>query len=312
MKVYIENYKGHISFTRMLPYWKKMGHKFFTNPHGCDVQFGNVRFESDTDLPKCLRIDGIYYDIDTNYNARNDFMNKPHSTADAVIYQSDYSRRLIERYLKKRKPSTIYRVIHNGIEKAWCGKPVQHDGVNIIVLSKWRRHKRLKEIIELFLEFRKEYESRLHILGMLHDNIPVKDKNIIYYGMVSRDEVGRVFRESDFSIHLSKRDSCPNSVVESIGAGVPVITTNNCGGATEICKITPGCIVVDGDGDYDNDYAPCAYYKDPWNALLPDVFSGVLSAMKKLTEEKTRVELPKELSAEYTAEQYIKVLEAIK
>lgn len=314
MKIFLDNFENHITLKRILPYWEKMGHKVFSeSARGCDVHLANVLITRYSTLPTCLRLDSIYYDSDTNYKNSNEFLSRAHSTADAIIYQSEYSRRFIEGYLKQRKSSSIYKVIYNGVDKDWCGTPEEHNEPNIILLSKWRRHKRLKEIIELFLDFHNEYpNSYLHILGMLYSNITVKNKNIIYYGMVNRDKIASIFQKSDFSIHLSKRDSCPNSVVEAIGAGVPVITTNNCGGATEMCRITRGCIVVDGDGDYDNDFSPCAYYKDPWNALSPGVFSGVLSAMRKLTEEKTRVEQPKELSAEYQAEQYIKVLEAIK
>lgn len=314
MKIFTENYNRHVTFMRMAPYWKKMGHKVVSDSlRECDVQLGNVRFEVESNLPKCLRLDGVYYDTDTDYMSRNATMNTSHSTADALIYQSDYSMRLVQKYLKTRKSSSIYEVIYNGIDKGWCGEPEGHNNINIVILCKWRRHKRLKEKIDLFLEFNKEYnDSRLHVLGLLHDHLPIKNKNITYYGMVNRDKVASVLRMSDFSLHLSKRDSCPNSVVEAISAGLPVITTNNCGGATEMCRLIPGCIIVDGDGDYDNDYSPCAYYKDPWNALPSDVFSGILSAMKKLAEEKTRVELPEVLTAQYMAEQYIKVLEAIK
>ena len=75
-----------------------------------------------------------------------------------------------------------------------------------------------------------------------------------------------VFRLSDVSIQLSKKDSCPNSVVETIGAGIPTITTNTCGGATEMCNLTAGCMVVDGDGLYE-DTEPCKPYSDSYNIV---------------------------------------------
>lgn len=312
MRVLLYNASGHITIERMLPYWKDMGHQVTSSiDDKCNVNLAYVNFGSRTNLPKVLRLDGIYYDSDTNYNDRNKSISDSHSMADAVIYQSDYSRLLIEKYLKNRKKGAFYDVIYNGINPGWAGEPIEHDGINITVTSKWRRHKRLKEIIELFFEFHSSFpNSKLHIFGLLHDNQPVRNKHVIYYGMQPRNNMLKVIRMTDFSLHLSKRDSCPNSVVEYIGAGIPTITTNNCGGSTEICSLTPGCVVIDGDGDY-NDLSPVPHYRDKWNALPPEVSSGILSAMKKLAEDRTRVELPTVLTAKYMAERYIKVMEGL-
>jgi glycosyltransferase involved in cell wall biosynthesis len=312
MKIYLDNALGHITIARMLPYWMKMGHSITSSPSDIfDVQLSYVKI-SGRRKPTTLRLDGIYYDSDTNYQSRNSEINTSHSIADAVIYQSEYSRILIEKYIKPRKPTALYEVIYNGINDDWCSPPEPHDGINITLISKFRRHKRLKEMVELFVEFHKEYDkSYLHIFGEPHANRPVKHSNITYYGMVDRIKMLKILSRTDFSIHLSKRDSCPNSVVECIGAGIPVITTNNCGGATEICRMTPGCIVVDGDGDY-NDLSPVPHYRDDWNILSPQLFSDILSAMRSLAVNKTRVVLPDQLHASYMAKEYIKIMEALK
>ena len=294
----------------MQPYWEAARHILSDTPKGCDVQLSLIRIEKNNRLPIVLRIDGIYYDLDTNYKARNASISISNSAADGVVYQSNYSKELCDRFLSPRKKGSIYKVVYNGIDPVWSGERKGHDGINVVVISKWRRLKRLKEIIDLFLEFLKIVpDSTLHVLGKLHDNKPVKHTKIIYYGMVDRSVVGNILTTADFSLHLCKRDSCPNSVVETISAGVPVITTNKCGGATEVCSMTEGCIVC--DGDFDNDFKPEYPYRDSYNILTPELYNNLLQSMLTISKDKRSVKLPKQLTAKYMAESYIDVMKQV-
>jgi glycosyltransferase involved in cell wall biosynthesis len=276
-----------------------------------DVQLCGVRIGIHSKLPKVLRLDGIHYNSAEDYNARNMEISKSHQIADGIIYQSNYSKTLIEYLLIPRRIKAKYSVIYNGIERNWCGDYIEHEGINIVVTGKHRRHKRLKEIIDLFLTYNKVFpDSNLHIFGRLHDNKEIRHKNIKYYGHVDRKHMIEIFKRADFALHLSKRDSCPNSVVEYIGAGIPVITTNNCGGSTEMCYVTSGCAIVQGDGSYD-DVTPVPHYKESWNVLSDVVKRDLLLEMFKLTENKKRVFLPEILTAEHQAMEYIKILESV-
>ena len=310
MKIFLDNYDGHITLKRMLPYWQKMGVSVSTDPKESQVHLANVRFSIRTSLPKALRLDSIYYDSATNYNDRNKEISTSHSKADGIIYQSLYSKRLIESYLTPRKKDAKWSVIYNGIEPDWCGNFIPHKGINITIIGKHRRHKRLKEIIEIFIEFLKSYsDTNLHIFGRLHDNKEVCHSRIKYYGHVDREKMFEQLRKTDMSLHLSKRDCAPNSVVEYLSAGIPVITTNNCGGATEMCHI-PGCIIVDGDGSYD-DLAPVSHYGEQWNVLPDQVFKDIVNAMCLIAEDKRRVVLPDKLHIEHMAESYVKLMKEI-
>lgn len=308
MNIFLDNGEGHILIKRISSHIAP--NKFYTNPSGCNVQLSFVRMGWKGKIPVVGRIDGIIYDASTNWQARNEGISQMHQTADAIIYQSDYSRRLCESLLRKRNLHAKVAVIHNGIEPNWCGLPVEHEGINITVLGKHRRHKRLKEIIELFLMYHSNVtNSHLHIFGKLHDNVPVKHPNIHYYGMVERERMFEVLRVTDFSLHLSKRDSCPNSVLECLSAGIPVITTNKCGGATEMCNLTPGCIVA--NGDFDNDMAPEYPYRDSFNVITPELRINVLEAMMDMTINKRRVLLPPTLHSSYVADKYMEVLQSV-
>ena len=145
MKLYLENFNGHIAYKRMMLYWKKMG-IVISNINDCDIQLANVRA---INLKKktVQRLDGIYYDSDTPYNDRNSAISNTHVNASGVIYQSQYCKDAGEYYLGKRKGPNA--VIYNGIEPGWCGEHKRSKHPIIVVSAKWRRHKRLPEILKL-------------------------------------------------------------------------------------------------------------------------------------------------------------------
>ena len=312
MKIYIDTGKDHVLIRRMLRIWKKLGNSL-SNPGDADILLCNIRLANKKlRLPKVQRLDGIYYDKATDYNSRNSVISLTHAIVDGNIYQSYSCKLQAERYLASRKKSSMgCRIIYNGIEENWCGKHEDRDNFHIVVAAKWRRHKRLKEIIDIFLEFLKRApNSYLHILGDIVQNKPVKNKHIGYYGHLNYTEMAKVFKISNCSIHLSKRDACPNSVVEAIGAGIPVITSTVCGGATEMCELTKGCIIVDGDTDLNN-YAPAYPYTDKHNIISKELTENIVNEIYNIYVNRPRVKIPKVLTIDYCAKAYINFLKAI-
>jgi len=269
-----------------------------------------VKFRKKIGVPIVLRLDGVYYDKANRFRGHNSLLSKSHANANAIIYQSKFSKRMCEKYLARRKNNAIFDIIYNGIEKNWCGPHIKHDGINIIISAKWRRHKRLKETIDIFLKYLHYFpDAKLHILGRLHDNRRIKHPSIIYYGMINHEKMAKIYRSGDIFIHLSKKDSCPNAVVEAIGAGLPVITTNACGGSSEMCKITDGCIICKGD---ENSLQTCYPYSESYNVLSGRLEKSLIKAMVDISIDKRRVELPGELNIKTTAKKYSKIMEAVK
>ncbi len=312
MKIYLEdNARGHVVIKRMSPVWEGDGHALRRKPKGCEVQLSFVRIhEKKTKLPKVLRIDGVYYDLDEDYDARNQAIGTACARADGVIYQSMMAREMSRSYLRSQKDGSISAIIYNGIERNWCGEHIRHKKFNIMVSAKWRRHKRLAETIDIFLRCLPSMPgARLHVFGMLYGNRKVKHPNIRYYGMVGHKTLMKsIFIRSDLSIHLSKKDCCPNSVVEAIGAGIPVITTNACGGAAEMCRMTPGCVVCGGDKE---SYDPCYPYRDDYNSMNKSLRKGLIRSILQVYGDRRRVEQPRELSIEHMAERYMDMMRRV-
>lgn len=295
------------AIVRMIPIWKKLGHSIVKNYKSANVQLSIIKIKTKNDLPKVLRLDGVYYDKDDNYIKRNAEIGTSHKIADAVIYQSNLSKLMCEKYLIPRK-TEIVDVIYNGIE-SW-NNPLTHGDINIMACAKWRRHKRLPEIVDIFKKFQKFVEdSKLHIIGpMVKGCSKIEHRDIIYYDKIDENKMKEIYRIGDIFLHLSKKDSCPSTVVESISAGIPVIATNFCGGATEMCKLTDNCFIVNGDSE---SLEPDYIYRNNYNKISDKMQLDVVEIMIKIYKNKLRTNLPKELTIEYTAKKYIDIMRKV-
>jgi glycosyltransferase involved in cell wall biosynthesis len=310
-KIYMDTGLSHILTRRMIPYWLQQNWRVTDNPSEAKVQLSFVRFSNITPLPKILRLDSVYYNTDIDYKSMNYDISQSHAIADGIVYQSDFSEYMVPSYLTERKPTSKTKVIYNGIERGWAGDHIEDKKFHIVVSAIWRRHKRLKEIIQIFLEFVKSHNTMLHILGSLEreDNV-YQHPQICYYKHVDYNKMASIFQKAHVSLHLSKRDSCPNTVIEAIGAGIPVITTNSCGGATDMAGMTNGCIICNGDDNY-YDIGPAPHYRDEYNVLQKNIKVNILNALEEVYKDRRRVVLPEKLTIENVSNQYIKFMKEV-
>lgn len=313
MNIFIDGSK-RAAIKRLIPAWKKMGHKVVGSPKEADVQLSVVRIRHKTGIPVVLRIDGVYYDKGRKYKRANSALSRSHRQANAIIYQSNCSKMMCEMYLSKRT-TEIFKVIHNGIDPTGWNNPKKHKHINVMSCSKWRRPKRLPEMIQVFNDFLKYYpNATLHIIGKFKKGgRKLPHPKVVYHGLVDFTKMIEIYKAGDVYLHLCKRDSCPSTVTEAIAAGIPVITTNACGGATEMCNLTEGCEVVEGESE---SLEPVFVYKSRNNNFYnfpKHVRKKIMTQMVKIVREKRRVVLPEKLTIKYVAAQYIDVMkEAIK
>lgn len=315
MKIFLDNCINHIAIQRMLPYWKSLGCKWSETTNKCVVQLSCIKVYRKTGLPLVFRVDGVYYDRATDYKKRNEKLNVGHSAADAVIYQSNFGMRMCEEYLTPRKgysgERSLAYIIHNGIDWEWCGPHTADGYFNIIVVAKWRRHKRLIEILKIFEMYKPlNPDARLHVIGDTGNNKIIHDPDIFYYGHLDNEQMKPIFAKGDASIHLSKKDCCPNTVVETIGGGIPVITTTACGGTAELCKLTGGCAIVTSEFEKDS-VEPCFNYSDEYNEVHYDVETVIIKVLHTVYKMDIRAVQPKELEAQHMANKYIEVFKEV-
>ena len=215
-------------------------------------------FSSGVFRPFCkniLRLDGLYFDSE-NTLGDSDRLNVPlfkaYKKTEGVIFQSDFSRQLF--YHFAGVSPTPHEVIHNGVPSVFLheGERVDYGFRKTLICSAgWSAVKRLNCIIEGFLEYGNP-DVGLVVLGWGVSE-RVSHPNIRYLDRVFPHEIPRYLRGADAFIHLSWFDSCPNTVVEALACGLPVVCTHN-GGTKEIVR-TNG-IILQCEEDFAFDKVP--------------------------------------------------------
>lgn len=228
----------------------KRGVKIVTDPFDADVFLifiqDDLRRISELrkkNIKIIQRLDNIYFDSKNTLGSTlqlNAGMLANYKESDAVIFQSEFSKKLIQNHFGEKERS---KVICNGIEI----KEIKDSDNNIIVCSsQWRSHKRLREILDIFLLLNESY--RLYIIGkpdidVSHDRI----KNFITSDFESSLAL---FKNGSVFLHLSWFDSCPNAAIEALSIGLPLICGNQ-GGTKELVYRTSGGKIFETDQDFD-------------------------------------------------------------
>lgn len=110
---------------------------------------------------------------------------------------------------------------HTFLLDAWANF-VQHNAGHLLLVGTGDMERRLRNRVEL------ERISRVHFLGY-------------------RNDVGRIYAESDVAVLVSKREGLPRSVMESMAAGKPVIATNVRGNSDLVVHEQTGLLIELGD-----------------------------------------------------------------
>ncbi len=239
--------------------------------------------------PYVMRVDGIAFDSELDPNERMSRNSPIFSGIDrsaGVVYQSQFDLELVSSFHKSKKlPATV---IPNGVDlsqfrpdgrnmRASLGIP-QEDLV-FLSSAKWRAHKRLGAIIAAFERFCRTTNTNSHllILGKLDaepENIPV---GVRFIGHIEPENLPNWYRTADIFLFFSWIDHCPNTVVEALASGLPVVCTNQ-GGTKELIDITNGGVVVDADEPFN--LAEVKLYRPP----EPDpnkTLAGILDAVAR-------------------------------
>jgi len=235
-----------------------------------------------------VRVDGLILNSAQNYKQKNNLLVKSMKNADAIIYQTKFCYTAYKKFLRIKKE---YAIIVNGADP---NEFLQRNVKNFFLAScKWRPHKRLKEIVKCFLlSLDSGLDSYLIVTGK-PDYIK-KHPRIKYVGWQGINELKVYLSEAIASLHLTWLDWCPNSMVESIVAGCPVIYTDS-GGHSEIGGDNTGVSIPDIQWDF----KPCKLYNPP--SLNSDL---VVEAMLRMKKEKIVILKP-ELYIENVAKKYI-------
>lgn len=304
---------GKGKFTaRLVEAWQKMGMDITPDPKAkADIALHIGRCNYSSKAKKhVLRVGPA--NINTNMNWRKINKEKARSVkiADAIVYQSRYSKKIYHKLVcHPHKPETI---IFNGADSVdYDVEPYTSNfKINFLASTRvWLKQKRLKTIIRSFLEAQID-NSYLIICG---DTCGVEKKyehhdNILFIGPVSDMVLAKLYRLCNAMIHITWLDACPNSVVEALVAGCPVICTNQ-GGTSELMfandETYTACSVIPSDKPFE--YKPVNLDKPPKS---DDMKLMLRLAMNKYAIDPVRVKAP-HLHIDNIARQYISFFEKI-
>lgn len=228
-----------------------------------DIIFGSVRFHTKSRAKRVLRLDGVYHNtVKPNWREKNKTLHDNAEASNLVVCQSHFGWDMVKRFVGV--PEEKVRIIGNGSDPSadfiLPEKKFEHE---FLAVAKWRPHKRLPDIIESFLRAGIP-NSGLNVIGSLDDDSIrlqySKFKNIVFQGPIfDRKLLYGYMKSAVASLHLCWFDCFPNSVVEAICMGCPVIC-NNTGGTHEIVRPAGG-FVLDVDKPYN--YQPTDLYNPP-------------------------------------------------
>jgi len=184
------------------------------------------------------RLDGIWFSPE-EFETKNSSIKKLYQSADGVIWQSEFDKGMTTKWWGNPKNGSIIR---NGINAPEIKKfqiPAleqirQQYEMLFVCSANWHPQKRLMKNIELYKHLRSFYSSAaLIVLGS--NPTKVADPHIFYAGSQPHDVCLEIFSASNWMLHLAWLDHCPNTVVEALSQGTPVICSEH-GGTKELVQ----------------------------------------------------------------------------
>ena len=266
MKVFLENFNensdsGPNGFTKKL--FKNLIEKHevkITSHDDADLSFCLIQETIDINKPRILRLDGIYFNLEQDYQALNNPIRRTYYKSDAVIFQTEFNKKLIESWFGPHKNGNVIR---NGTDVELIEKipSIQNEDLNNFqeiwsCAAAWRPHKRLDENIRYFLEFAPT-NACLIIMGKDASPWLIKHPRVFYVGHLSWEHQIMIFKRSKVFLHLAFLDHCPNVVVDARASGCKIICSSS-GGTKEIAG--KDSIIIEEE---DWDFKPLSLYKPP-------------------------------------------------
>jgi glycosyltransferase involved in cell wall biosynthesis len=274
MKVYTHNFNpdsnsGPNKFTRTL-FSKLINENKITlsGQLSSDIEFCVIQQQQQKIKPMVLRLDGIYFNSEQDFKQQNSPIRFAYENADAVIFQSNFNKKLTETWFGPHKNG---HVIHNAADPDIVNHPIIIESYKNITwpwekekevwscAASWRPHKRLLQNVLYFLDNAPD-DAVFAIAGGLGMDEAKQYMNmsprIYVLGDLSYQNLLTLYQRSSTFVHLAYLDHCPNVVIDAQAAGCKIICSST-GGTHEV--VNNGIVVLEEEWDM----KPCELYKPP-------------------------------------------------
>lgn len=180
-------------------------------------------------IPIIQRLDGVHYLAINGWKSLR--YNMPiwinyRFFSNYIIFQSHYSRFLCRHYLGSTNATEF--IIHNGVDTARFKPNTTTNTVTnqiLSLLSDYRYKAELETAIQTYDYLRIHHPHlKLNIVGHISPDLTGlinKRPDIEWQGIVPRERVPILFRESKLLISTKLRQNCPNALLEAMASGLP-------------------------------------------------------------------------------------------
>ena len=252
------------------------------------------------------RLDGVYYPSKNgkaykkmNYQFKVIYL----KYSDFIVFQSQYSLKQCFTMLGGI-PDCRYKIIYNGVDKSIFSpsnkKVSLQDPIIFITTGNFRNVDMLEPIVKALDLLEKEFNFKLLVVGPItnQDLVPLINRTYIeYVGSLSLKGVAELLRNSDIFLYSHLNPPCPNSVIEAISCGSPVVGFNS-GAMSELLYFSSELLVPVNNKIFHR-------YKDFNFSLLKE---KILYLIKNYNYYKLKaLEFSYLYDMEYTAKQYLEV-----
>ena len=237
------------------------GHTIVNEDEDPDVQLTFIQTVANHAKRLVQRLDGVWFNVDQDWQAQNQLLFLTFKAADAVIAQSNFDLQLIEKFFGHHDNITV---IPNGTDKEFV-ESIELMSVPQLVgvekvwscASDWRPHKRLVDNVRYFQEHAGSKDCLVIAGANAMNSYRVADPRVFYAGDLQYPQLLSLMRSSDVFLHLAWLDHCPNVVIDAQAAGCHIICSST-GGTAEIAG--PDSTVIEEEPW---DFTPVKLYEPP-------------------------------------------------
>lgn len=241
---------GPATFMRNLKsYLDKNGLSYASEVHGSTGIFFPIQHPSLVlDMYKknggaiIQRLDGVYYP--SKHGQHYDKINAPikeiyQRYATHIIFQSEYSKKQCFAMLGE-KNEDAYSLIYNGVDTSVfrpTQKVFEKSSIVFVTTGNFRNLDMLEPVVIALDTIAKHYRFKLIVIGPVSCGSiqPLLDRPYIdYKGSLMSYDIAEVLKVCDIFIYSHLNPPCPNSVLEAIATGLPVVGFDS-GAMKELC-----------------------------------------------------------------------------
>lgn len=225
---FMENLKRELArrHVSLCPTFQDCGQMLFPISYDPDkLHWGKVRGKRIV-----VRLDGIWYPQKHGEDYRR--LNQPVKDiylyyADHVIFQSDYSRRQCFEIFGEL-PESRYTIIINGADKSLfypAERGEERDQLQFITTGNFRNAAMIEPLTVALDQLASERTFKLHVVGPVTDDLRcwLERPYIVDHKTKTTSETAELLRQSDIFLYSHLNPPCPNSVIEAVSCGLPVV-----------------------------------------------------------------------------------------